>query len=46
MKLAMRFAQVFALSTVILISGAATAPAQDAAAPKNPSEIVTTHSFV
>jgi DsbC/DsbD-like thiol-disulfide interchange protein len=46
MKLAMRFAHVFALSALLLISGAATAPAQNAAAPKNPSEIVTTHSFV
>jgi DsbC/DsbD-like thiol-disulfide interchange protein len=46
MKLAMRFAHIFALSAAILISGAATASAQDASAPKNPSEIVTTHSFV
>jgi DsbC/DsbD-like thiol-disulfide interchange protein len=46
MKLAMRFAHVFALSALLLISGAATAPAQQTAAPKNPSEIVTTHSFV
>ena len=46
MKLAMRFAFGFALSALILISGAATAPAQDTAAPKSPSEIVTTHSFV
>jgi DsbC/DsbD-like thiol-disulfide interchange protein len=46
MKLAMRFAHVFALSALLLLSGAATAPAQQTAAPKNPSEIVTTHSFV
>jgi DsbC/DsbD-like thiol-disulfide interchange protein len=46
MKLAMRCAFGFALSALILISGAATAPAQDNAAPKSPSEIVTTHSFV
>jgi DsbC/DsbD-like thiol-disulfide interchange protein len=46
MKFAMRFARVFSLSALILISGAATAPAQETAAPKNPSEIVTTHSFV
>jgi DsbC/DsbD-like thiol-disulfide interchange protein len=46
MKLAMRFAHVLALSALLLISGAATAPAQQTAAPKNPSEIVTTHSFV
>jgi DsbC/DsbD-like thiol-disulfide interchange protein len=46
MKTAMRFAHVFALSGLMLISGAATAPAQETSAPKNPSEIVTTHSFV
>ena len=46
MKLAMRCAFGFALSALILISGAATTPAQDNAAPKSPSEIVTTLSFV
>jgi thiol:disulfide interchange protein DsbD len=46
MKTAMRFAHVFALSGLMLISGVATASAQETAAPKNPSEIVTTHSFV
>ncbi len=46
MKTAMRFAHVFALSGLMLVSGVATALAQETAAPKNPSEIVTTHSFV
>ena len=46
MKTAMRFAHVFALSGLMLISGVALASAQETAAPKNPSEIVTTHSFV
>ncbi len=46
MKFAVRFAHFFALCAFTLGSGAATAPAQETAAPKNPSEIVTTHSFV
>lgn len=46
MRPAVRFAHLFALCALALGSGAATAPAQEAAAPKNPSEIVTTHSFV
>jgi len=46
MKFAVRFAHRIALCALVLGSVAAAAPAQDSAAPKNPSEIVTTHSFV
>jgi DsbC/DsbD-like thiol-disulfide interchange protein len=46
MKLAVRFAHVFAVCALAVGTGVATAPAQETAAPKNPSEIVTTHSFV
>jgi DsbC/DsbD-like thiol-disulfide interchange protein len=46
MRFAVRFKHLFALWALVLVSGVVTAPAQDSAAPKNPSEIVTTHSFV
>src|SRR3984885_952988 len=46
MKFAVRFAHRIALCALVLGSVAAAASAQDSAAPKNPSEIVTTHSFV
>lgn len=46
MKFAKRFAHIFAVSSCLLVSSAATMPAQDAAAPKSPAEIVTTHSYV
>jgi DsbC/DsbD-like thiol-disulfide interchange protein len=46
MRFAGRFKHLFALCALVLVSGVVTAPAQDSAAPKNPSEIVTTHSFV
>jgi DsbC/DsbD-like thiol-disulfide interchange protein len=46
MKLAMQFVRVFAVTALLLISGAVATMAQDAAAPKKPSEIVTTHSYV
>lgn len=46
MRIATRFAQVFAVCTILLICGAASSPAQETAAPKKPSEIVTTRSYV
>jgi DsbC/DsbD-like thiol-disulfide interchange protein len=46
MKLAVRFAHFFALCALAIGPAVTTAPAQEGAAPKNPSEIVTTHSFV
>src|ERR1700689_1808459 len=46
MRFAVRFKHFVALCALVLVSGVVTAPAQDSAAPKNPSEIVTTHSFV
>jgi thiol:disulfide interchange protein DsbD len=46
MKFATPSAHVFALSALLLISGAASTLAQETAAPKNPSEIVTTHTYV
>jgi DsbC/DsbD-like thiol-disulfide interchange protein len=46
MRFAVRFKHLVALCALVLVSGVVTAPAQDSAAPKNPSEIVTTHSFV
>jgi DsbC/DsbD-like thiol-disulfide interchange protein len=45
-RFATPFAGGFSLSAVLLISGAAMALAQDAAAPKKPSEVVTTQSYV
>lgn len=46
MRFAVRFKHFVALCALVLVSWVVTAPAQDSAAPKNPSEIVTTHSFV
>jgi uncharacterized protein len=46
MKFAARFGQIFMLSGLLLISGAAMSLAQDSAAPRKPSEIVTTQSYV
>jgi DsbC/DsbD-like thiol-disulfide interchange protein len=46
MKLAVRFAHVLVLCALALGWVASTASAQETAAPRNPSEIVTTHSFV
>jgi thiol:disulfide interchange protein DsbD len=47
MKLAMRFAHVFALSALLLIAGSRAAPAQEtAAAPPKPTDIVNTKTYV
>jgi DsbC/DsbD-like thiol-disulfide interchange protein len=47
MKLTRRFAHVLAVCAVLLISGAATMPAQEtAAAPPKPSDIVNTKTYV
>jgi thioredoxin:protein disulfide reductase len=47
MKTAMRFAHVFALSGLMLVSGVATAPAQESSAvPPKPSDIVSTKTYV
>jgi DsbC/DsbD-like thiol-disulfide interchange protein len=46
MTLAARFLHVSAFAALLLMSGAATAPAQETAAPPKPSDIVTTHSYV
>jgi DsbC/DsbD-like thiol-disulfide interchange protein len=46
MRSATPFERGFSLSAILLISGAAMALAQDAAAPKKPSEVVTTQSYV
>jgi DsbC/DsbD-like thiol-disulfide interchange protein len=47
MRTAMRFAHVFALSGLMLISAVATAPAQESSAvPPKPSDIVSTKTYV
>ena len=46
MKFPVRLGHFLAASAFLLILGAAAARAQDASAPKNPSEIVATQSYV